>query len=38
MPLPAGVDLDPPVTAEEARLIDAIAHELGTSTVHDTTT
>jgi hypothetical protein len=28
MPLPEGVDLDPPVSAEEARLIDAIAKEL----------
>lgn len=28
MPLPEGVDLDPPVSAEEARLIDAIANEL----------
>ena len=31
MPLPAGVDLDPPVTADEARLIDAIQRELGGS-------
>jgi alkyldihydroxyacetonephosphate synthase len=29
MPLPAGVDLDPPVSAEEARLLDAIVKELG---------
>lgn len=29
MPLPAGVDLDPPVSAAEARLLDAIAKELG---------
>ena len=28
MPLPEGVDLDPPVSAEEARLVDAIAREL----------
>jgi alkyldihydroxyacetonephosphate synthase len=28
MALPEGVDLDPPVSAEEARLIDAIAKEL----------
>lgn len=29
MPLPEGVDLDPPVSAAEARWIDAIAKELG---------
>lgn len=29
MPLPEGVDLDPPVSAAEARLLDAIAKELG---------
>ena len=28
MPLPEGVDLDPPVSADEARLIDAIQREL----------
>jgi alkyldihydroxyacetonephosphate synthase len=31
MPLPAGVDLDPPVSADEARLVDAIAKELARS-------
>lgn len=29
MPLPEGVDLDPPVGEPEARLVDAIARELG---------
>lgn len=29
MPLPEGVDLDPPVTEGEARLLDAIQRELG---------
>jgi alkyldihydroxyacetonephosphate synthase len=29
MPLPEGVDLDPPVTEGEARLLDAIERELG---------
>jgi alkyldihydroxyacetonephosphate synthase len=28
-PLPEGVELDPPVSAEESRLLDAIARELG---------
>jgi alkyldihydroxyacetonephosphate synthase len=28
MPLPRGVDLDPPVNADEARLLDAIQREL----------
>jgi alkyldihydroxyacetonephosphate synthase len=28
LPLPAGVDLDPPVTADEARLLEAIEREL----------
>jgi alkyldihydroxyacetonephosphate synthase len=28
LPLPAGVDLDPRVTPDEARLLDAIEHEL----------
>ena len=37
MALPAGVDLDPPVTADEARLIDAIVHELSTLTTTGTT-
>ena len=31
MPLPAGVDLDPPVSDGEARLIDAIQRELGSA-------
>jgi alkyldihydroxyacetonephosphate synthase len=29
MPLPAGVDLDPPVTEAEARLVAAVQRELG---------
>lgn len=29
LPLPEGVDLDPPVTAQEAQLLDLIARELG---------
>ena len=29
LPLPAGVDLDPPVTEQEARLLDLVALELG---------
>lgn len=29
LPLPAGIDLDPPVSADEARLVDAIQRELG---------
>lgn len=29
LPLPEGVDLDPPVTEQEARLLDLVVHELG---------